>query len=1427
MTKTENIFALSGTLLREMNSETWAKFLKTAGYQFRFSFSSQLLIYAQRPNATACGTFEFWNKKMNRRINRGAKGIALIDDDGDQMKLDYVFDASDTSSPTGEPVPEWFYTSEKEPVIRAALAAEFLDDATAGEEDSLPEFCKRIADALSDEQMEKIMQSAALRGSTLAADVPNAEEIIHRLLSRSVMLTLLYRFGQEPEQPAQLFEQLNLLNTEDAISLLGVWQQHITENVLRVAAKTVRAWDKREERHEKDNLSAVRGVSDSQRDAAAPAAIESLRETAQEVPERESTGVVRSDAADRPAAAALGGSGSGGVFADGAGAIGAVGERSGTKTGNVSVGAAYGEDSYGSRGTGASDSDLRITPEDLAYSLRGGGGVEYSKERIYRAYTRFADDKTSERTKDLVSWLKKEYGFGGGSIYYPDGVHGWVDHNGAGYRLKKGSAEKTFSWSAVSKALTTLIADGKYMTGEELAGYPAWLRSEEANAARYAASEQIEKFYTANVDPHLPTAVSGELRKWVYENSEKARLSLLSLFGSLAERDEICGNADAVADLTAILNSLGKQTETQLLPSAADAGLTPEFPTQEEQVLIGDKMPSVPQSEINEILSSHLWTADEKKAVLNFVQGPQSDLDCFAAFRDLEPRNIQLFSGEQVALEPTAAGFIVTGKQGQELIAWQDVLHGIRSLRDSGQFQSAPKILSAQDAQPKKTQVGDTVLLNGLAYLVTKITEQTVELQDVQHPIFTPVLSKASFDCILSAFTPSAEIMPETSAKPVETPEKEHDVKEIGHTDDFSVKEPTVTNGPASKLDSLNSIGPGKMRRTQNEKNYDFFARFAPAVLDGTFDYLQFESDGYEPLYLEHIGSNFYAMAHTFTQNGDLMFDPEITFILDRNAKTFRPCTYQQSGVGKIFQEIYAPTDEGYQHPNLALERDVNTFVKQWILNIFAQEFVPVRATAFRPDGNLEYVFQDGVAILQGGEQQQNHSDEPVVIPPAEPKAVSEPEEIAAEEISEEEKIQEQQIAISAEPVPMRAPAEEISERVNYHMDVAGQHLGGPKARYQTNVAAIRLLKELENESRLAAPQEQEILSKYVGWGGLPQAFDSNNAQWQEEYEQLHSLLSESEYASARESTLTAFYTPPVVMRSIYQILENMGFHRGNILEPACGTGNFFGMLPESLSESKLYGVELDSISGRIARQLYQNSNIAIEGYEKTDFPDNFFDIAVGNVPFGQFKVSDHRYDKNNFLIHDFFFAKTLDKVRPGGVVAFITSRGTMDKENGSVRKYLAQRAVLLGAVRLPNNVFHENAGTDVTSDILFLQKRERPSLEETNWVGLEHLVNPDQTLGPIVNSYFAQHPEMILGDLKEVSGPHGPELTCAPKEGADLAAELHRACQSITGSINSTKEIALDEETAPTQVFRPIRMSAISAIRKLTDLCILEKIRK
>ena len=530
------------------------------------------------------------------------------------------------------------------------------------------------------------------------------------------------------------------------------------------------------------------------------------------------------------------------------------------------------------------------------------------------------------------------------------------------------------------------------------------------------------------------------------------------------------------------------------------------------------------------------------------------------------------------------------------------------------------------------------------------------------------------------------------------------------------------------------------------EQNYQFVMKMAGEVLRGEVDSKTFEAGaGFMPLTIEQVGDNFIAISHYYEQNGDAMADPDMEFAYDNDRKTLQARTYQQDALQR-YDEVYG--NDGY---NEQLEEELNLFAHQWFQTIEQQGYVPVQEAVELEDVVLPAEKENTLELAPSWEQGK-----------------------------------------SAKKMQRYDLYPEVSgqNRHQYQITEETPEYGSAKEKFRANIAAIQLLKKCEMEHRYATPEEQEILAKYVGWGGLSDAFDPKKSAWADEYLELQTILSEEEYESARESTLTAFYTPPIVIKSMYQALENMGLKSGNILEPSCGVGNFIGMKSESLSDCKIYGVELDSVSGRIATQLYQKSKIAVEGYEKANLPDSFFDVAVGNVPFGEFKLFDNRYDRYNFFIHDYFFAKTLDKVRPGGVIAFITSSGTMDKKNPYVRRYLAQRAELIGAIRLPNDTFTKNAGTKVTSDIIFLQKRDHMILEEPDWVYLDYDDN-----GIEQNRYYVRHPEMILGEMVMESGPYGMRSTCRPYEGRELSELLSVAVEALKGTIEEVELKELIEE--------------------------------
>ncbi len=581
--------------------------------------------------------------------------------------------------------------------------------------------------------------------------------------------------------------------------------------------------------------------------------------------------------------------------------------------------------------------------------------------------------------------------------------------------------------------------------------------------------------------------------------------------------------------------------------------------------------------------------------------------------------------------------------------------------------------------------------------------------------------------------------------------------------------------------------------KTGTHRNFITLANILPAILNMDVSYIRMEAgEGFMPLVIERIGDNRISITHYYKQMGDMMADPDMEFVFDIIKQELRPRTYQQDNMG-IYQSV--ERDDG--SINFILEEELSRFTEKWLNNINSQGYIV---------DNIIYNYENDDLRLYFNEEGNVYKIEPEIVSDNLCNAfnviLAEKTKRELEVINDENQEKDSVKAVSSkdsyidtidnEIITDKTSSIKISTKediTNYQITDDNLGIGTASKRFKANVEAIRILKQVESEQRMATPEEQSKLSKYVGWGGLSDVFNEKHTAFRE----LRSLLTDDEYSAARSSTLTAFYTPPAVIRSIYTVLQNMGFERGNILEPSCGVGNFFGLLPDRLSQKvNLSGVEIDSISGRIAKQLYPNADIQVKGFENTSFEDNYFDVVIGNVPFGQFSVSDKTYDKYHFLIHDYFFAKALDKVRPGGIVAFITSKGTLDKNNPTVRKYIAKKADLLGAIRLPNNTFKEAAGTEVTSDIIFLQKRQMELDIEPDWVYLNE--NED---GIVMNNYFIVHPNMILGNMEMVSTAYGHDSACLDN-GKDLAEQLNVAISNITGDIknfSSSFELTKNED--------------------------------
>lgn len=1164
MSKITSIFNRSVQTTEDLANGSWLDFLRTAAWNYRYSFPNQVLIYAQRPQATACASMEDWNKKLHRRVNAGAAGIALLEDSGDSMRLSYIFDVADTHSPAGIPAPIWSMTQEKEEDVRIALSDIFLpgshpyrdDVMTPASSNFYYEIAVSACDQLASQSVEDLLSVKESCESLRNLDDQQLEWEYKTLLQSSVAAVMMYRCGLEPDMDPDIWKTAERFDDLQAMAVLGQATQSIARQSLDIARQAVRKWD-REHKEEKvyeqqTELSAGRTIQNPGIDHSAAAEAESVRENAQAVSEGTQAEPVHAADADR-----------------------------------------------GADGTSPQD---RGADPDAGISANGS----------------------------------------------PDGT-------------EPGTGE----------------GEGQ----SELDG----LHEQDAGAGRAAG-------------------LSGD---------------------DLRLTDE----------------------EGEPLADASSEGLEVTFPTVEEQnASIQAAFSYLAQDEINSILDQILtdWAPSEDLQNL-FASDPNSTEAISAVkdeYRDLDTYiHIPFGRDEDKVFSVTgkANGWEVSRRGETSFISWQDFSKYLSGEIANHRFEKSQEPLPSSTEQLREGQI---ISLTGKQYRVLTISDDAVGIQDVNFPLFTNSIPRGTLDILLKnnapAAEPAAQKTPEAGAispeQPIAAAPEQHSVASP-ESQDTLVTSPV---GETNHSEQLSFTEPDE--QTIEPEASTVSSTEAPASTPA--ESVEVSVTSVKEHYIPQLLRYDVNPEHTWLT---------LTAYFDSHTNPTDRIGYLREHYGDVFTSIFAENEE---------EKYISFHGTDAALEIWEDNYLSTNIRDFLP-------WEDVCRRVE-------------------------------KEIANDRAIP----LVAEEPVPVQSsPAVEPEQRSNFHIQDMDPNYGGPKARFLYNVNAIRILKQLEEENRLATPSEQEALSYYVGWGGLSEAFDAQNHQWAVEYTLLKNLLTEEEYAAARESTLTAFYTPPAVTEAIFTGLRQLGFQGGNVLDPCCGTGNFFGMLPEDMASSKLYGVELDSISGRIARQMYQNANIVIEGYEKTALPDSMFDVAIGNVPFGNFQLRDRRYDKEHFLIHDYFFAKSLDKVRPGGIIAFVTSKGTMDKENDAVRRYIAQRADLLGAIRLPDNTFKNNAGTEAVADILFLQKRERPRVEEADWVGLDREFQSFNDKGesvwtPAINSYFVDHPEMVLGDLVEVSGPHGPVLTCKAKEGTDLRTELQRAVKNIEGSIGalSIQTDALDE---------------------------------
>lgn len=1027
---------------------------------------------------------------------------------------------------------------------------------------------------------------------------------------------------------------------------------------------------------------------------------------------------------------------------------------------------------------GRNNPAFSFSQELIDAALTRGSGVSEGKLRIYEQYQK------SLSKSENISFLKKEYGIGGSSSAVPYTGVG-EDHSGKGIELRlgydEGSPRQMLTWNYVEKRIGELIKLDRYLNSKEKEYYPRWLERQEELRAERAAEQKIrEALFTPPSEKSEPKPVEFEYRYTLgasvyigaseYEilSVDDDRVMLFDKNFPLFNKEMLRAEFDAKVKENPMNDHLKVAVQPEKEQETSQRDYSKYNPLMQEYFRLKDEHPdTIILYRIGEFLEAMGDDAELVSQALGLqltrrmISSDEDIKMCgFPASRLETNLNMLLDRGHKVGISNIDENhsrkfYLMESDRAHEPIQSHpvgriDYINANGKIENSIEYTN-PTMLEKDIKEESTFGVKMAVYL----YMDTDGNTMPHDFIDrlpnpLQHfEIIDQPQPQSEYDFLLKRAT---EIL------------SEYSIREFG-TDDFELPDDlseinvayTTTEDEKHELTANVNLVDFRIETKIDDtvvrtEQYDSLQDIVENGLDGMeFDDLIYVSDEeLTPFYEEHDELDDVDPAVIRQQledagivNGELVDEDKL------NSDPF-------------IQQVMADAEAVADNSDLIgqeLTLDERKFIVE---SVGSNGDVSMRDITFEDTNGFPIFRSEKVGFVRRAiEEQQTQQEEITPAWERQPRAKAQTFDLHPD-------------------IPM-------ADRHTFDLKAFELEEVGKKARFRRNVEAIRVLKECEFDNRFATPEEQQVLAQYVGWGGIPEAFDENNTAWADEFTELYGLLSPEEYQSARESTLTAFYTPPIVISAIYKAMEQMGFKGGNILEPSCGIGNFIGMLPQSMENSRVYGVEIDKISAGIAQQLYQRSSIAGQPFEEANIPDSFFDAVVGNVPFGDFSVADKRYDKNHFLIHDYFFAKSLDKLRPGGVMALVTSKGTMDKENPAVRKYIAQRAELLGAIRLPNNTFKGNAGTEVVSDILILQKRDRIIDIEPDWVHL----NTDEN-GIRMNSYFVEHPDMVLGDMKMVSGRFGEEATCVPYENADLAALLDEAVSNIHGEINEYEQ---DEE--------------------------------
>ena len=1405
--------------------QEWAGFLTTAARLYKYPYHEQLMIYAQRPDATACAEYDLWNDRMGRYVRRGSKGIALVDDSGDRPRLRYVFDISDTGTREHSRTP-WLWQLEEQHIGPVSAMLERNYDVSSNE---LPQQLADVAAKLAEEYWDEHRQDILyiVDGSFLEEyDEYNIEVQFKSAATVSITYALMSRCGLEPEQyfGHEDFMPIFDFNTPAAIGALGTAVSQVNQQVLRQIGVTIQNYEREQlaERSithgEQPDLHEERRLPDSrpEPDRAAVEAPGQIRQDAQNVPEGASAHPVQPAADERDAVPAP--SGDRRDREQPSGADDAPAGRGGGRDGGTESprpDAVGGPDEH-LQGPGRGDSDggayqqltlnlflsesEQIQKIDEAESVKTLSASSFAQEQPqpeagdYEAVVKPTLRELHEKYKPIILEAVTEdtrYRNACGHSDYESAV---IEGRSAIRRavLASGNKELLHLYSYTPEFRQRLhreVIDETYPKLHELLrplsdndidrAIQDWNGKSESKHAvvRYMKDHAREKDTAAWLahefdggDGKTPFAVrpespNGTMLPWPKVQRRIAQLIKEDRFYTQEEQDRF-DNIDPIAIREALAERgivNGQVVDPEKLDNdpfiqqvmadveRAAGGDEPEaytspgghtyHPGDAIDAFIDDKSPVV-RMVLDHVDEDYIWYTMPSVPDQEPVEMRREIFEKYLDNGEFLPVPVPDLSGQPVTRE----GDTITIGNGEPT-------HEIDITVSDEEYEAIQQAIPEEKVYDPTAPVyheGDTVYLENQEYQITELRADTVQLlpSGMAYPIFRAE-SRERFETLLREDARNEAI---TEFLPINPDTADQDLRDVlAHG----------LIGAPDKAEISELLRSGE----SNAEIAQWLSRAYPDII--------------ETMELETGDTADY---RTMTEGIELE-------VLDADEKRLAMLFFRWDEVAPILRGMYARQLDGFGQEQAEPAVEAAVTVEELAETAKAIEEPTAEAPAFHTEpvtvypGEQNHLPYDVVVERLHVDRPEPTPPEPTPAPDAEPG--EKPEHPVAIPINGDWQTFPNQRA--AEQAAYQENKDNLRRNAqNFH--ISDDHLGegGPKAKYQANVAAIKLLKHLEETTGQATPEQQEVLSRYVGWGGLADAFDPDKSAWAAEFSELKELLTPEEYAAARASTLNAHYTSPTVIRAIYEAVEKMGFRAGNILEPSMGVGNFFGMLPESMAGSRLYGVEIDSISGRIAKQLYPKADITVAGFETTDRRD-FYDLAIGNVPFGQYQVNDKAYNKLGFNIHNYFFAKALDQVRPGGVVAFVTSRYTMDAKDSTVRRYLAQRAELLGAIRLPNDAFKKNAGTEVVSDILFLQKRDRPLDIAPDWTQAGRTED-----GFTVNQYFLDHPEMVLGRPTAESTQYGKQdYTVAPIEGLELADQLHDAVKYIQGTY---QEAALPE---------------------------------